>query len=126
MQPLKILNGCDMRNVAFVRSGANALLSMCVGAVLLAATCALATAPEKARPRLGNDEESFVFAGKCSSGEPYRLLAYQKNVSGLAQPFYDYDGPVGKGTVQSDSTPKVMAVRICRRMAEIVNTHYWE
>jgi len=115
-----------MRKAAFIRSHVNNLVSLCVGASLLAATCALAASPDKLRPRLSNDDASFVFAGKCSSGEPYRLTAYQKNVSGQVQSYYDYEGPVGRGTVQTESAPKVMAVRICRQLAEIVNTHYWE
>ena len=40
--------------------------------------------------------------------------------------YYDYEGPVGTGTVQSNAHPKVMAVRICRQLAEIINTNYWE
>lgn len=74
----------------------------------------------------GNDEEQFVFVGKCETGEPYRLFWYQKDVSGFIQSFYDYEGPNGKGTVQVETTPKVMAARVCRKMAEIINTNYWE
>jgi hypothetical protein len=44
----------------------------------------------------------------------------------LSSAYYDYDAPVGKGTVQSDAAPKAMAVRVCRKLAEIINTHYWE
>jgi len=73
-----------------------------------------------------NDEESFVFGGKCDSGEPYRLYAYQKFTNGQLLSFYDYEGPAGKGTVQSNTIPKVLAARVCRKLAEIVNTHYWE
>lgn len=71
-------------------------------------------------------DDTFVFAGKCANGESYRLFSYQKTVGPSSQSFYDYEGPVGKGTVQSDTPPKVMAVRVCRKLAEIINTHYWE
>jgi hypothetical protein len=71
-------------------------------------------------------DDTFVFAGKCPNGESYRLLSYQKSAGTSSQSFYDYEGPVGRGTVQSDTPPKVMAVRVCRKAAEIINTHYWE
>ena len=71
-------------------------------------------------------EDTFVFAGKCPNGESYRLFSYQKSTGASSQSFYDYEGPAGKGTVQSDTQPKVMTVRVCRKLAEIINTHYWE
>jgi hypothetical protein len=72
------------------------------------------------------DDESYVFAGKCPNGEPYRFVSYQKNMSGAVHTYYDYSGPAGNGTVESDTAPKVMAVRICRPSAEIISTSYWE
>lgn len=75
---------------------------------------------------LGNNEETFVFAGRCASGESYRLVSYMRDVNGVSQSHYDYDGPVGKGTVRSETYPKVMAVRVCLQSAEIINAHYWE
>ena len=79
-----------------------------------------------AQTQVGNNEETFVFAGTCPNGETYRLVSYQRNVYGMSQSYYDYEGPVGKGTVQSDSQPRVMAARICRKWAEIINANYWE
>ena len=73
-----------------------------------------------------NDEETFVFAGTCPNGKSYRLISYQRNVNGMMQSYYDYEGSVGKGTVQSNTYPKVMAVRICRQLAEIITANYWE
>ena len=73
-----------------------------------------------------NDEETFVFAGTCPNGKAYRLVSYQRDLSGKTHSYYDYEGPVGTGTVQSNAHPKVMAVRICRQLAEIINTNYWE
>jgi hypothetical protein len=81
---------------------------------------------EKARTALGNDEETFVFAGKCANGESYRLFSYKKYVRGLSQSYYDYDGPVGQGTVQSETAPKIMAVRICHKLAEIVSENIFQ
>lgn len=75
---------------------------------------------------LRNDEETFVFSGKCANDEPYRLVSYQRNVSGLSRSFYDYAGPNGQGTVQAETPPKVMAARVCRQWAEIINAHYWD
>lgn len=73
-----------------------------------------------------NDKETFVFAGTCFNGEPYRLHWYQKNIEGQQQSFYDYAGPAGKGVVQSDTSPKTMAARVCRHHAEIISARYWE
>jgi hypothetical protein len=75
---------------------------------------------------IANAEETFVFAGKCSNGEPYRLVSYQRSVDGVSLSYYDYQGPAGIDTVQSDAAPKVMAVRVCRKLAEIINAQYWE
>jgi hypothetical protein len=72
------------------------------------------------------DESTFLFAGKCHDGQPYRLVAYQKQISGQWRSYYDYTGPVGMGTVQTEATPRAMAVRVCRKSAEIVNARYWE
>ncbi len=75
---------------------------------------------------LGNDETTFVFAGHCSNGETYRLVSYKMDVNGLSLSFYNYEGPVGKGTVKTETAPKVMAARVCRKLAEIVNDNYWD
>jgi hypothetical protein len=73
-----------------------------------------------------NTEETFVFAGTCFNGEPYRLFLYQKSLSGVSQSHYDFEGPAGKGTVSSNAPPKVMAARVCRKFAEIISASYWE
>ena len=86
----------------------------------------LAWAMEAPKSSFTNDEETFVFNGKCHNGEPYRIFSYQKQVGGLSLSHYDYDGPAGKNTVQSNATPKVMAARVCRKFAEIINANYWE
>jgi len=80
----------------------------------------------KLNTELANNDETFVFAGQCFNGEPYRLFLYQKSVSGFSQSHYDYNGPAGKGTIQSDTAPKVMAARVCRKYAEIISAKYWE
>ena len=97
-----------------------------ISIVLLFSAFACAAETDSTKTVLGNDEETFVFTGICPNGEPYRLVSYQKNVGALSSSYYDYDAPAGKGTVQSDAAPKVMAVRVCRKLAEIINTHYWE
>jgi hypothetical protein len=97
-----------------------------ISIILFFSAFACAARTDSTTTVLGNNEETFVFTGMCPNGEPYRLVSYQKNVGALSASFYDYDAPVGKGTVQSDSAPKVMAVRVCRKFAEIINTHYWE
>lgn len=72
------------------------------------------------------EEGTYVFAGKCANGEPYRLVSYEKNISGSHRSYYDYNGPVGTGTVESETAPKVMVVRICHKFAEIISANYWE
>ena len=67
-----------------------------------------------------------MFVGKCFNGENYRLFSYQNVVSGKTVSFYTYEGPVGKGTVQTETAPKVMAQRVCRKLAEIASANYWE
>lgn len=67
----------------------------------------------------GDDEQTFIFMGRCDNGEMYRLKAYQKLMESVSFSFYDYEGPAGKGTIQSQITPKTLAVRVCRALAEI-------
>jgi hypothetical protein len=99
-----------------------------MGALVVGLSCHLALAASNKNQQcpLGNDEESFVFAGACFNGAPYRLHLFQNRVNGEVQSFYEYTGPVGQGIVQSDTPPKVMAVRVCRQQAEIINARYWE
>jgi hypothetical protein len=75
---------------------------------------------------LGNDEDTFTFAGQCPNGDKYRLVSYDMDVSGTRQSFYDYEGPAGKGKVSTSASPKTMSVRVCRQLAEIINQNYWE
>lgn len=97
------------------------LMRLLISSAFLCGTCTWA-APKA----LSDQDEALVFAGTCPSGETYRLVSYKKEIGNLSSSFYDFDGPAGKGTVQSETAPKVMAVRICRKLAEIINTHYWE
>lgn len=113
------MNTADLSRSRFYRSALLACFCLLFGA-------ACAAKSGKLDLEFGNNEETFVFAGTCFNGEPYRLFLYQKNIAGLSQSHYDYDGPVGKGTVQSDTSPKVMAARVCRKYAEIINAKYWE
>lgn len=73
------------------------------------------------QPKLGNDEQEFIFAGSCANGEKYRIFSYQTDVDGLTQSFYDFEGPAGKGTVRTNVQPKKMAVRVCHELADIEN-----
>ncbi len=94
--------------------------------ILMASTSVWAATAERTTAPWRNDDTTYVFAGKCASEESYRLVSYQKNVSGFTQSFYDYEGPNGKGTIRAETDPKVMAARVCRKMAEIINANYWE
>ena len=70
---------------------------------------------------IANDDTTFIFAGLCPNGQTYRLMAYQTETEGKVRSMYDYKGPVGQGTVKTRATPKTMAVRVCRAMAEILD-----
>ena len=115
-----------MKNTDASRSRLGDLACLLVSLILLSSAAVGATQSTRAPTLTENDEERFVFTGKCATDESYRLVSYRKKVSGLTHSFYDYDGPNGKGTVRSETPPKVMAARVCRRMAEIINANYWE
>lgn len=114
-----------MNTAAFFRARLfRSTLVACIG--LMSGVLVFAAKPDMADAKLGRNEETFIYAGTCFNGEPYRLFLYQKDVAGWPESHYDYEGPAGKGTVQSETPPKVMAVRVCRKFAEIINTRYWE
>lgn len=110
------------------RLKAGILLGACLFAGLsLAPYVAAKIAPTaQMQAALGNDEDTFTFAGQCPNGDKYRLVSYDMDVSGTRQSFYDYEGPAGKGKVSTTASPKTMSVRVCRQLAEIINKNYWE
>jgi hypothetical protein len=116
----------DMNKVQAISDNLNYLMRLLISIALLSSAVAWAAKTERMKTELGNDEETFLLTGTCQNGEPYRLFSYQKRTGGLSQSFYDYEGPAGKGSVRSDTYPKVMAVRVCRKLAEIINANYWE
>jgi hypothetical protein len=77
--------------------------------------------PLKLPDVLGNDDSEFVFAGKCPDGEMYRIFAYSQRIQGQTISMYDYSGPAGQGTIRSNTTPRTLAVRVCRKQAEIID-----
>ena len=99
---------------ALIHSSAMKLMSI---SVLMNATVIVA---EPVSSLDVNVEETMIFMGKCPNGEPYRLKAYQKLIEGSLKSFYDYQGPAGQGTIQTQTPPKTIAVRVCRQLAEIV------
>jgi len=116
----------NMYTPSLMRSGL--LIFACLIIHLAVAQSAVGSANKaRAQPlQLGNDENTFVFSGRCSNGETYRLESYKMDVDGLSYSFYHYEGPVGKGTVKTETAPKVLAARVCRQFAEIVNDNYWD
>ena len=85
----------------------------------VAATPSVLAKSDNAQKPASREEQEFTFAGRCQNGDSYRMFAYQMHVDGQNQPFYDYEGPAGKGTVQSNASPKKFAVRLCRALADI-------
>jgi len=86
-----------------------------ISIVLLFSAFACAAKTDSTKTVLGNDEETFVFTGICPNGEPYRLVSYQKSIGALSSAYYDYDAPVGKGTVQSESPRESRRLLTLRR-----------
>ena len=115
-----------MHKLNFSGSSLAHVTSFFVSAFFLFNAAAWASNTERLNTNLDNNAEQLVFAGTCANNQPYRLVSYQKNVAGQSRSFYDYDGPNGKGTVQSETQPKVMAARVCIKLAEIINANYWE
>ena len=115
-----------MHKVNFSGSSLARVTSLFVSAFFLFNAAAWASNSESVHTKFDSNADTLVFAGTCANNEPYRLVSYQKSVAGLSQSFYDYDGPNGKGTVQSETQPKVMAARVCIKLAEIINANYWE
>jgi hypothetical protein len=74
-------------------------------------------------PSENNDgeEPEYIFSGKCPNGDRYRLHLYKSDFEGSTGWYYNYQGPVGKGTVKTNTPPKTMAVRVCRGLAEIAS-----
>ena len=73
---------------------------------------------------MNEGQEDFVFSGHCFNGDSYRLHAFQRVDNGQSLSFYEYIGPAGQGTVQVDTSPRVMAQRVCLQSAEIINRDY--
>jgi hypothetical protein len=87
----------------------------------LPTVCAKTDNAQTSNVPFGNDEQEFIFAGRCTNGNAYRIHSYQMDVDGLSQAFYDYEGPAGKGTVRSNAVPKKMAIRVCNELADIAD-----
>ena len=85
---------------------------ICAAALLLAtiSTAISQTAPLKIT---GEDDTEFVFMDKCKNGATYRLKTYKLTVNGEAIQMYDFDGPRGKGTIQSDVEPREAKALLC-------------
>jgi hypothetical protein len=98
----------------------NIVLSVFICNLLLQPLSSLA---EKSKTKAPNwkEEKEFTYAGKCFNGRNYWMFASEKIEDGHVIPFYIYKGPVGSGTVRTDTSPKVMVQRICREQADIAS-----
>ena len=96
-------------------------LSLSIIAALLLVPMALEAMMKERNATTWKEESEFTFAGNCFNGAKYWLHASEETIDGLSTPTYNYKGPVGVGTVHTDSPPKVMAQRICRSNADIVS-----
>ena len=101
---------------ALVRKG------MIVSIVLSAGMSMALTPPaDPARSASAAQASGITMTGRCPNGDAVRLVSYEKQVEGDWKSFYDYQGPVGTGTVKTKTVPKVMASRVCIALAEIAS-----
>ena len=91
-----------------------------IGALLFLPLALEATMKDKSETKW-KEETEFTFAGNCFNGPKYWLHASEELIDGVSTPTYNYKGPVGDGTVHTDTSPKVMAQRVCRANADIVS-----
>jgi len=108
-----------LRNIftfALARNGMTA-------SVILAAGASMASTPsaDVAQTVSAGALSGITMTGRCPNGEAFRLFSYDKEVEGYWKSFYDYQGPVGTGTVKTRTAPKVMASRVCVALAEIAS-----
>jgi hypothetical protein len=84
-----------------------------------------ATPHGHASPQASNlPGDGITMTGRCPNGDAFRLVSYDKQVEGLWKSFYDYQGPVGVGTVRTQTVPKVMVSRVCIALAEIASDEH--
>jgi hypothetical protein len=98
-------------------------LSLLVGITALT-TWAATPSVDPAQRALNPAEAGITMTGRCPNGDAFRLVSYDKQVAGLWKSFYDYQGPVGAGTVRTQTAPRVMASRVCIALAEIASDEH--
>lgn len=99
-------------------------LAISLQVMVACANQAASTAPKSTPIQSENndgEEPEYIFSGKCPNGDRYRLHLYKSDFEGSTGWYYNYQGPVGKGTVKTNTPPKTMAVRVCRGLAEIAS-----
>lgn len=91
--------------------------------LMLTACASMATAPTAAHGQAerAQQDRGILMTGRCPNGDAYRLISYEKEVEGYWKSFYDYQGPVGSGTVKTKTVPRVMVSRVCIALAEIAS-----
>lgn len=89
--------------------------------VMASKSLSASTKIDSAEKALPHPDMGITMTGRCPNGDAFRLVAYEKQVEGLWKSFYDYQGPVGVGTVKTKTAPKVMASRVCIALAEIAS-----
>lgn len=100
--------------------GALSVLLGITAATSWAATPTVGPAQHAANPA----EAGLTITGRCPNGDAFRLVSYDQQVEGLWKSFYDDQGPVGVGTVRTQTVPRVMASRVCIALAEIASDEH--
>lgn len=107
-----MLNANNLKSFGWITTATGAAFAASFWLAVQSASIAAAqTAPLKVT---GEDDTEFLFVDKCKSGAAYRLKAYKITVNGEAIQMYDYQGPRGKGTIQSDVEPRQAKALLCQ------------
>jgi hypothetical protein len=93
---------------------------------MVTAGLSLAASPDAATVRQGValSDTGITMTGRCPNGEAFHLVSYDKQVEGLWKSFYDFQGPVGVGTVKTKTPPRVMVSRVCIALADMASDEH--
>lgn len=108
-----------MRKTSHRLSAHCVMTALCL--VMVGTSSATSPSVNSAEKASSHPDTGITMMGRCPNGEAFRLVSYEKQVDGLWKSFYDYQGPVGVGTVKTKAVPKVMVSRVCIALAEIAS-----
>jgi hypothetical protein len=107
-----MLNANNLKSFGWIATATGAALTASFWLAVQSAS--IAAAQTDSLKVTGDDNTEFVFVDKCKSGAAYRLKAYKITVNSEAIQMYDYQGPRGTGTIQSDVEPRQAKALLCQ------------